>query len=263
MNTIDKLVELQSYVMKDNSLKEFKDLLQFLTNSIDALDKGSSLHSGDVRRLSKLSLDSLKEFSSFYESVAEFNRKAKSYTLKHDSYHLIRSVVNYFEFSEKRKKIIEKFNFLKPLLENENYIFLTESHKRFIETFRPYYENLKLPSEQEHYSLEERIFSRYLDTRRITNVDFDVLFTYDINVKFETTAYWSRSKLREDYKRFACFDNKVGELVIIESYEFSNVIGLVMSNPTLLPKSGKTLYLELLVEGRECYLPLEHLSLKE
>lgn len=263
MNTIDKLVELQSYVMKDNSLKEFKDLLQFLTNSIDILDKGGSLPPGDIRRLSKLSLDSLKEFSSFYESVAEFNRNVKSYVLKYDSYHLIRSVVNYFEFSEKRKKIIEKFNFLKQLLENEKYIFLTESHKRFIETFRPYYENLKLPSTDEHYSLEEKIFSRYLDTRRMTSVDFDVLFTYEIDVKIETTAYWSRSKLREDYKRFTCFDNKVGELVIIESYEFSNVLGLIMSNPKLLPRSGKTLYLELLVEGRNCYLPLEHLSLKE
>jgi len=259
METIDKLVELQMFVAKDNSLKEFKDLLQFLTNSIDTLDKGGSLPQGDYRRLSKLNLDLLKEFSSFYESVVELNRKTKSHTLKHDSYYLLKSTVNYFEFSEKRKKIIEKFNILKSLLENEKYIQLQDSHKRFIQAFGLYYENLKIPND-DRLSLEERILSSYLDRYVITNIDFNALFADEIDIKIETSSLWSRARLREDYKFFVLFDNKVGELVLINSYEFSGSLGLVMSKPTTLPKSGKALYVELLVEGKNHYFPIRHLS---
>jgi len=257
METIDKLVELQMFVAKDNSLKEFKDLLQFLTNSIDTLDKGGSLSQGDYRRLSKLNLELLKEFSSFYESVVELNGKTKSHTLKHDSYYLLKSTVNYFEFSEKRKKIIEKFNILKLLLENEKYIQLQDSHKRFIQAFGLYYENLKTPTD-EQYSLEERILLSYLDRYVITNIDFNALFTDEIDNKIKTSSLWS---IREDYKFFALFDNKIGELALIDScYEFSGSLGLVMSKPTTLPRSGKTLYVELLVEGKNHYFAIRQLS---
>lgn len=258
MEQLNKLIELYDFARKDTSLKNFKYLLDFLHKAIELTDRNESLDSGQSRRLSKLDLKSLKEISSFYESIIEINRNSKSHTLKYHSHDLLKSTVNYFEFFAKRKKLIEKFNVLKSLLENEKYIQPQDSYKRFIEAFREYYKNLNMLTKD--FSLEEKILITYLEKNRITNVDFDALFTYEVDNNIETS--WSVSKLRQDYKDFVFFENKVGCLVSIDCFEFKGQ-GLIMSSPTIFPRLGKAFYINTFFEEKTHYFPFSYLSIIE